>query len=279
MKILKGELLIGDSDLILPQLVAKNRKFDLILTDPPYNLRKDFGNDSDSLSLEEFLSVSKSRIHMCRDLIEDDGSLVWFGIHHYIGFLQAIMYDSGLSYRRMNIWRYRNGFSRSKRVPRGEYEPFLWFSKSDKKWTYNTDDVRVPYTSEDRLKTPVWYRNSKGEKVQWTPDPRGAMRGDIWEFPTLAGKRFANERTEHPTQKPEALFVELLKAFCPKNEKGQYSGTILDPFLGSGTTAVACERLNQQGHDIKWVGIELEERWADIAQQRLAKIESEQGLF
>ena len=229
--------------------------------------------------MTEFLEVSRTRIQSCSDLLASDGSILWFGIHHYIGFLQAIMYETGLHYRRMNIWRYNNGFSRSKRLPRGEYEPFLWFSKSDKRWTYNTDDVRIPYKSEERLKNPVWYRNSRGERVKWTPDPRGAMRGDIWEFPTLAGKRFADERTEHPTQKPEALFVELLKAYCPKDPDGRYVGTVLDPFLGSGTTAVACEILNSEGHEISWVGIELEERWVQIAHERIDRIVQDQRLL
>ena len=47
-----------------------------------------------------------------------------------------MMYELGLYYKRTNIWYYENGFSRSKKVPQGQYEPFLWFSKSDKKWTY-----------------------------------------------------------------------------------------------------------------------------------------------
>lgn len=273
------ELIIGDSDEILPKFVLEGRKFDLILTDPPYNLNKDFGNDSDSLALPDFLEVSRSRIEACSELLTNEGSLLWFGIHHYIGFLQTIMYETGLHYRRMNIWRYNNGFSRSKKVPRGEYEPFLWFSKSGKRWTYNTDDVRIPYKSEERLKNPVWYRNSKGERVKWTPDPRGAMRGDIWEFPTLAGKRFAEERTPHPTQKPESLFVELLKAYCPKDSDGRYIGTVLDPFLGSGTTAVACEILNREGHRISWVGIELEDRWAQVSQERIDRVVQNQRLL
>lgn len=273
------DLITGDSDQLLPMFVSEGREFDLILTDPPYNLNKDFGNTSDSLPMTEFLEVSRTRIQSCSDLLASDGSILWFGIHHYIGFLQAIMYETGLHYRRMNIWRYNNGFSRSKRLPRGEYEPFLWFSKSDKRWTYNTDDVRIPYKSEERLKNPVWYRNSRGERVKWTPDPRGAMRGDIWEFPTLAGKRFADERTEHPTQKPEALFVELLKAYCPKDPDGRYVGTVLDPFLGSGTTAVACEILNSEGHEISWVGIELEERWVQIAHERIDRIIQDQRLL
>lgn len=46
---------------------------------------------------------------------------------------------------------------------------------------------------------------------------------------------------------------------------------ILDPFLGSGTTGVCCEKLNSQGHQIQWLGIELEQKWIDIANERLEK--------
>ena len=46
------------------------------------------------------------------------------------------------------------------------------------------------------------------------------MRGDVWAFPTLAGRAFKNEKAVHPTQKPEALIIELIKAFCPKNKEG-----------------------------------------------------------
>ncbi|WP_252225479.1 site-specific DNA-methyltransferase [Clostridium sp. ZBS2] len=262
---------VGNSDDILPKMLEDELKFDLILTDPPYNLKKDFGNDSDNLSISEFIEINKKRLSICKDLLNKNGSIVWFGIHHYICFIQCIMYELGLFYRRMNIWRYENGFSRSKKVPQAQYEPFLWFSKSDKKWTYNVDDVRVPYKSQERLKNPVYYKNSKGETIEWRPNPLGAMRSDIWEFPTLAGKIFKNERTEHPTQKPESLIKELIKAFCPKNEEGFYDGIILDPFHGSGTLGVCCEKLNREGHNIKWIGIELEEKWVEISEERIAK--------
>ena len=97
------------------------------------------------------------------------------------------------------------------------------------------------------------------------------MRGDVWDFPTLAGKRFEKEKTPHPTQKPEALITELLKAFCPMID-GKYVGKVLDPFLGSGTLGVCCELLNNAGHEISWTGIELEQCWCDIAKERLEKI-------
>ena len=262
----------GNSDILLPQMLRDGLKVDLVLTDPPYNLNKDFGNDSDKLTLENFLSVSRKRIALCRELLNNDGSIIWFGIHHYIGFIQTIMYEEQLNYRRLNIWYYENGFCRLKNAPLTQYEPFLWFSKSNKKWTYNADDVRVPYKSKERLKSPVYYKNSKGDKIKWEPNPLGAMRGDIWAFPTLAGKLYKAEKTEHPTQKPQTLITEIIKAFCPKDEDGFYSGTILDPFHGSGTLGVCCEKLNKEGHKINWIGIELEEKWCKVAQNRLENI-------
>lgn len=262
----------GDSDELLQTLFDRGIKFDLILTDPPYNLNKDFGNNSDSLTLSDFLEVNKQRISKCHSLLEPSGSLLWFGIHKYIGFLQVIMYEEGMYYRGMNIWNYDNGFSRSKKVPATTYEPFLWFSNSEKKWVYNADDVRVPYKSSERLKNPVYYKDKNGNRKEWRANPNGALRGDIWQFPTLAGKNFAKERTAHPTQKPESLITELIKAYCPKNNDGKYEGTILDPFHGSGTLGVCCEKLNRQGHKIKWIGIELEKQWVEVANKRLAEI-------
>ncbi len=267
----------ADSDQMLPALLQAGERFDLILTDPPYNLNKDFYNDSDCLPLEEFLSRTKKRLEWCRDLLAPEGSLVWFGIHHYIGYLQVMLYEAGLFYRRMGIWHYTNGFSRSKRVPATQYEPFLWFSRSKTKWTYNADDLRVPYQSTERLKTPVYYKGKHGERKVWTPDPRGALRGDVWDCPTLAGKRYAKERTAHPTQKPEALIMDMIRAFCPKNKEGYYQGTILDPFHGSGTLGVCCEKLNREGHQIRWIGIELEACWNRIAQARLDAVLTEKG--
>lgn len=262
----------GDCHVLMQEFIQEGVRFDLVLTDPPYNLNKDFGNDSDCLSMEDFISITKHRISLCRDLLTPQGAIIWFGIHRNIGYVQTAMYEAGLYYRRLNIWHYDNGFSRVKNVPATQYEPFLWFSRSDKKWTYNADDVRVPYKSTERIKNPVYYKGKNGERKEWHPNPKGALRGDIWSFPTLAGKLYQSERTEHPSQKPESLITELIKAFCPKDADGFYNGTILDPFHGSGTLGVCCEKLNRQGHRIKWIGIEIESKWCDIASERLEKL-------
>lgn len=264
-------VICGDSDQIVDDMIEKGVKYDLILTDPPYNINKDFGNDSDKLSVEEFIAVTNKRIAKLKQLLTPTGSIIWFGIHNYVGYIQVAMYNAGLYYRRLNIWHYKNGFSRSKKEPATHYEPFLWFSNHPKKWTYNCDEVRVPYKSTERLKSPVKYKGADGSVKIWTPNPKGSMRGDVWDFPTLAGKRFAKEKTTHPTQKPESLITELIKSFCPMKD-GKYVGTILDPFHGSGTLGVCCEQLNLLGNEIEWTGIELEQKWCDIANERLEKV-------
>lgn len=269
-------LICGDCDKVVDELITKGVKYDLILTDPPYNINKDFGNKSDCLSIDEFVATTKERIRKLKSLLTPTGSIIWFGIHDYICYVQLAMYEAGLNYRRMNIWHYENGFSRSKKEPATHYEPFLWFSNDSQKWTYNVDAVRVPYKSKDRLKNAINYTAADGTKKAWTPNPNGSMRGDIWDFPTLAGKRFEKEKTEHPTQKPEALITEIIKAFCPM-ENGKYCGSILDPFHGSGTLGVCCEKLNRSGSNILWTGIELEEKWCSIAKERLEKI-SDKGV-
>lgn len=265
-----NQIICGDCEKVIKNLIDEGLRFDLVLTDPPYNKNKDFGNGSDKLTLEEFIEANKRRIKLCYDVLSDYGAIVWFAIHDNVGFLQNIMFETGFFYKRLNIWHYDNGFSRSQKTLATTYEPFLWYSKDKKRFTFNADDVRVPYKSE-RVKNPIYYYKN-GVKKAWTPNPKGAMHGDIWDYPTLAGKLFKEERTSHPTQKPESLITDLIKAFCPKNKEGYYEGTILDPFNGSGTLSVCCEKLNRQGHHIRWIGIELEEKWCEVAQERLKKI-------
>jgi site-specific DNA-methyltransferase (adenine-specific) len=66
------------------------------------------------------------------------------------------------------------------------------------------------------------------------------------------------ENTDHPTQKPEKLIAKLILASCPEN------GTVLDPFLGSGTTSVVAKKLGR-----KYIGIEINEEYCCWAEKRL----------
>ena len=58
----------GNSDILLDQLIQKGTHFDLILTDPPYNINKDFGNQSDCLPLDEFIKITSERMAQVKKL-------------------------------------------------------------------------------------------------------------------------------------------------------------------------------------------------------------------
>jgi len=261
---------LGDNKDHLLAMVDSGIKVDLILTDPPYNIGKDFGNNTDRLHLTDFLNGLRERLSICRRLLKRDGSIILFCTHRYMGHIQ-LMLDEWFSYRRLMIWHYRNGLSRQTKEPVTEYDPFFWYSVSDEHFTWNGDIVRVPYRT-DRVKNPVYKVDASGNKKAWYPNPLGAKRGDIWEYPTLAGKHYENERTEHPTQKPEAFITDLLRAFVPIDNHGKFDGVVLDPYAGSGTVPVCCEKLNLCGHNIKWIGMEMELKWHEISCSRIASI-------
>jgi len=269
-----NKIYCGDNIIFLQKMFESKLLFDLIIADAPYCIGKSFGNDSDKLPLDEFLQGVDDRLALLQQLLTDQGSIILFCTHRFIGDIQFLM-RKYFQQRRLMIWHYENGMSRQEKEPVTEYEPFWWFSKSDV-WTYNIDDVRVPYKSE-RVKNPVYKKDAQGNKKAWLPNPKGKKRGDVWCYPVLAGKHFEKERTEHPTQKPVALFTDLLCAFLPK-ENNIYTGRVLDPFIGSGTTAVCCEQLNKREHNnIKWVGIELEEKWCNISNKRIQEVHDIRG--
>jgi len=84
---------------------------------------------------------------------------------------------------------------------------------------------------------------------------------------TVAASFTGDTFTGHKSQKPKQLIINLL-------EDSKTTGTVLDPFLGSGTTAVACERLNR-----RWIGIEIEEKYCAIAKQRIENERKQRKLF
>lgn len=233
-----------------------DNSFDLIICDPPYNLNKDFGIYKEKDMKEEWLPWSKKWIDECIRVLDKNGNIFIYGIHKYLCFLQCYLMESELEYRRQIIWKYENGFAGyGKRNLAAHYEPILWFSKG-KDYTYNT--IREPYKSTERLKNKI----TKNGKV-WRPHPDGRMAGDIWNFPTLSGKRFASEKVDHPTQKPMSISRRIVSHF---SKKGDY---ILVPFVGSGSECVACVELERS-----FTGFEINPEYVKIANNRIKDLKN-----
>jgi DNA modification methylase len=229
----------------------KKETVDLIIADPPYNLNKNFGNKSDQWDdVNSWLNWSKKWINESIRILKPTGSIFIYGIHHYLCYIHCYLYQKNLKYQRQIIWHYENGFSGYKTL-NAFYEPILWFTKSDN-FTYH--EIREPYKSQERIKNKI----TKNGKV-WTPNPEGRLAGDIWYFPTLAGKRFAKERTLHPTQKPLDLCDRLVKHFSNQGD------LIYVPFAGSGSECISCISQNRN-----FIATEINPEYIKVANQRIS---------
>jgi site-specific DNA-methyltransferase (adenine-specific) len=155
------------------------------------------------------------------------------------------------------IWQKNRGsnFLNTCREPMKEHESVLVFS--DGNWTYNAQlqerngagAARAKHTINPSTNTSNYGAVSKSPAMI---DPSTRVPSSIQRFNTETGL--------HPTQKPQKLFEYLILTYSNETQ------TILDPFMGSGTTLVAAKQLGR-----KCVGIELEEKYCEIAVQRLAQ--------
>jgi site-specific DNA-methyltransferase (adenine-specific) len=228
----------------------------LIIVDPPYNLNKDFGPWKEKNKKEEWFPWCKAWLYEVNRVLIKGGNVFVYGIHHHLCWLQCYMYELDLTYRRQIIWYYENGFAGyTKQTLAAHYEPILWFSKG-KKFTYNP--IREPYKSTERLKHKIT-KNGK----EWKPNPEGRLAGDVWRFPTLAGRRFKNEKVNHPTQKPLNLSIRIVKHFSNEGD------LVLIPFVGSGTECVAAL---MEGR--KFLGFEINSDYITIANKRISDFEN-----
>jgi len=233
-----------------------DNSIDLIIADPPYGMEKDkefqVGIKWTLKDRDEWLKWSDKWLSESCRVLKDGGSIFVYGIHHNIGYIQQMLYDFGFDYGRMFIWHYKNGFSQYKNRPAATYEPLLWFHKGN---DYTYHQIREPYLSTERLKNKI----IKNGKV-WTPNPLGKHGGDIWDIPTLAGKRFAGEKYPHPTQKPLAICDRIIKHFSNEGD------LVLVPFAGSGSECVSAKKNRRD-----YIGIELNPEYVQMAKDRISK--------
>jgi DNA modification methylase len=229
---------------------------DLVIADPPYNLNKDFGEWNEKERREVWLPWCQEWLKEVKRILRPGGNVFVYGIHNYLCWLQCYMYDLELTYRRQIIWYYENGFAGySARTLAAHYEAILWFSLGD---GYTYIPIREPYKSTERLKHKI-IKNGK----EWKPNPEGRLAGDVWAFPTLAGRRFRDEKVDHPTQKPLSLTSRIVEHFS------QPGDLIVVPFAGSGTECLAALMAARN-----FIAYELNPYYVQIALGRIARWQS-----
>ena len=222
---------------------------DLVVTDPPYCLGKDYGNDSDKLDPEAYLGWSKQWIDAVIPKLKPNGCLYVFVTWRYSPELFCYL-KRKLTMLNEIIWdRKVPSMGGSTRRFSSVHDTIGFFAKS-KDYYFDIDAIRIPYDAETKkARSRSIFVGKKWLEVGYNPK-------DVWAVSRLHA--IHSERVEHPTQKPLEIIERMIKASCPVD------GIVLDPFMGSGTTAVAAKRLSR-----KFIGFEINPKYCDLIQQRL----------
>lgn len=228
--------------------VIQNEHIDLIVTSPPYNLDIAYKNTNDKLDYKDYLGFSRNWLRKCLALLKPDGRMclnipldVGKNKHQSIGAdLSIIAQEVGWKYRTTIIW--------DKGQVNGSFAKGSLMSASSPNVISPVELIVVFYKSQ-------WKKMSKGQN-DITKDEFNEWTNGVWAFP---GEK--RKKEGHPAPFPEELPKRCIKLFS-------YVGDIiLDPFMGSGTTVVAANKLNR-----KAIGIEISRDYCEIALDRLMKI-------
>ena len=254
--------IINNEDCVIGMKKLPDNYANIIICDPPYNIGKDFGNDSDKQEINKYLEWCDEWINECIRVLKPNGTLYIYGFSEILAFMRVRININV----RWIVWHYTNKVSPSLNFWQRAHESILVCSK-DKKPHFNRDDVREPYTetflknAAGKVRKSTKGRFSNGEKeTTYTAHENGALPRDVIKVSALAGGAGKKERVDHPTQKPLELCEKLIKAVINKEEEN----LVIVPFAGSGSECVAAKKLN-----INFIGYEINPNYVNLCIERL----------
>ena len=232
-----------------------DESIDLILADPPYNLGKDYGNDSDKLGTDAYLRWTEQWLDAALPKLKPNGSLYIFLTWRFSPEI-FVMLKQRMTMMNEIIWdRKVPSMGGSTRSYSSVHDTIGFFVKR-KDYYFDLDAIRVPYDAETKkARSRSIFVGSKWLELGYNPK-------DLWSVSRL--HREHPERADHPTQKPLEIVERMVRASCPPG------GLVLDPFMGSGSTAVAAQRCGRN-----FVGFELNPVYCEIIASRLAAPEGQ----
>ena len=249
------QLAIINEDVLMTNAIEKE-SIDLIVTSPPYNVDIKYNSNDDALSYTDYLTFSKDWFSRCLQWLKPDGRFCLNipldknkgGQQHVGADLTKLATGIGFQYHSTIVW---NEGNISRRTAWGS-----WLKAS-------APYVIAPVELIVILYKDVWKKTSgsgesdmnKEEFMEWT--------NGLWTFPGESKKRIG-----HPTPFPVELPRRCIKLFSFVGD------TVLDPFMGSGTTLVAAHLNKRNG-----IGIEIDEGYCKLAKERLSHTMAQLRLF
>lgn len=241
----KDSITVYHDDILKITAIPEN-SIDLIVTSPPYNVDINYNSNADNLTYEDYLEFTKQWIQKCYKFAKDDGRFCLNipldknkgGQQSVYADITKIAKDTGWKYHSTIIW---NEGNISRRTAWGSYM-----------------SASAPYVIAPVEMILILYKNSwkkmsgskkndisKEEFMQWT--------NGVWVFNGESKKRIG-----HPAPFPIELPRRCIKLFSFIDD------TVLDPFLGSGTTLIASYLNNRKG-----IGIDIDKDYCKLVIKRL----------
>jgi len=285
-----NRIVCGDVLDVLSSIPAENT-FDVVVADPPYNIGKNFGNNTTKESIDIYVLWVEEWINRCMKLLTENGLLYVYGLPEVLARV-AVKYP--LEKQRWLVWHYTNKTTPSSQFWQRSHESILCLWQGSKKRpVLEIDQIREPYTktylhqSAGKLRKVMQSRFNNGKKTIYKAHSNGALPRDVIKIPALAGGAGAAERWfmcydcerkvyppnnlkhhvehttfKHPTQKPMRLTRKLIQS----RVRGS-NGRVLIPFAGSGSECVVAKQL-----DIDFLGVEINPDYVEFANKWLGYV-------
>ena len=235
-----NKIICGDCIKIMNTMPEKS--VDLIFADPPYNIGLKYDNHKDNMPYEEYVNWTEKWIAAALRVLKENGSIYIAIGDEYAAEVVMILKKKGLYMRNWIIWHYTFGQNQRKKFSRS-HTHILYFTKHPTEFIFNADNIRV--------------RSVRQEIGDKRANPKGKIPDDVWKISRVAGT-FKERVKNFPCQMPLALLERVIKA------SSNVGDIVLDPFIGSGTTAVACKKLGRN-----YIGIDISPNYVKNVENRL----------
>lgn len=251
------DISVHKADCVTGMSKLGDNTVDLVFADPPYNLshsKLENRNSNtggafykvqekwDRFTDEKYMDFTVKWISQVKRILRPGGAVYICASQHNLAVVLTCLKLSGLEVKNMIVWEKPNAMPNLTRRTLTHSVEFVVWAVNGKGWKFNYEDLRK--LNPDRQK-----------------DGQPRMMRDVWRFPVVQGAerlRGANGRALHPTQKPEALVHRCVVA------SSDCGDLVVDPFSGSGTTAVVCADSER-----RFIGFEVEEDYVIAARKRI----------
>lgn len=241
----KETIKIYNADILRTDCV-KEKTIDLIITSPPYNVGIKYNSHDDKMLYKDYLSFTRKWLTKCYKLIKDDGRFCLnIPLDKNKGGQQSVCADITTIAKQVG-WRYHstiiwNEGNISRRTAWGS-----WLSASAPYVIAPVEVIVILYKNQ-------WKKISGSRKSDISKEEFMKWTNGVWNFSGESKKRVG-----HPAPFPVELPRRCIKLFSFVED------TVLDPFLGSGSTLIACVKNNRLG-----IGIEIDKHYCKLAKQRI----------